>query len=435
MGGAEWRSGHGRGSRRSLPGHRAARRRHSSGLGVGAGHLSRQGSPTTSQPGSTRSPAQVMCSGSALARCPRATDGWASCPPTKFPRCCRRRSRSLLPPTRRLRCWTSSETALRCSPAGCTLPCPSTPLTQSTQPSGTSSGLGALSNDALAAIRIQAGCQASTPAAGPSDRQHSRAGQAVPRRTRQPAADAAPGRWFRLNESPASATVRAHAMAETLLERHGVVTRGSVASEGVRWRFRRGLPSAGRDGGHRTGSARLLRRGAGRCAVLRQRSRRPPTHLRRQDRRTRWPRPTQPIRTVLHSPGPRRLLRTFQGARRGPPLSSTTRGSRSSSSAVVAHCSPGARPDTDRARAALSALVTEVRSARRPPLHLTKVNGDEIHPSPWRDTLQTAGLLLTPRGLRLRAERARVRTPLRARGRAGFPPTRCAGIHRDRTSD
>jgi len=45
------------------------------------------------------------------------------------------------------------------------------------------------------------------------------------------------GRWSLLPEAQADPTLRAKAMGELLLERHGVVTRGSVVSEGIRGGF------------------------------------------------------------------------------------------------------------------------------------------------------------------------------------------------------
>ncbi|MGQ4376675.1 ATP-dependent helicase [Streptomyces sp. SAS_267] len=45
------------------------------------------------------------------------------------------------------------------------------------------------------------------------------------------------GRWSLLPEREPDATVRAHALARTLLDRHGVVTRGAVAAEGVEGGF------------------------------------------------------------------------------------------------------------------------------------------------------------------------------------------------------
>ncbi|MEU1693719.1 ATP-dependent helicase [Streptomyces hirsutus] len=45
------------------------------------------------------------------------------------------------------------------------------------------------------------------------------------------------GRWSLLPERESDPTVRAHALARTLLDRHGVVTRGAVAAEGVEGGF------------------------------------------------------------------------------------------------------------------------------------------------------------------------------------------------------
>jgi len=52
-------------------------------------------------------------------------------------------------------------------------------------------------------------------------------------------------RWSLLPTIESDATVRSYAMAEVLLDRYGIVTRGSVLQRGF-GRFRRGLPGAGR---------------------------------------------------------------------------------------------------------------------------------------------------------------------------------------------
>ncbi len=54
-----------------------------------------------------------------------------------------------------------------------------------------------------------------------------------PQAARMPAPADVAGRWFLLPEREPDATTRAHAAAEGLLERHGVVTRGAVVSERV----------------------------------------------------------------------------------------------------------------------------------------------------------------------------------------------------------
>lgn len=45
------------------------------------------------------------------------------------------------------------------------------------------------------------------------------------------------GRWSRLPSAEPEPTHRAHALARTLLDRHGVVTRGAVQAEGVEGGF------------------------------------------------------------------------------------------------------------------------------------------------------------------------------------------------------
>nr|WP_247746127.1 crosslink repair DNA glycosylase YcaQ family protein [Streptomyces oryzae] len=67
------------------------------------------------------------------------------------------------------------------------------------------------------------------------------AGSGAGRRAPQRAPAAAPptvaGRWSLLPEPESEPTHRAHALARTLLDRHGVVTRGAVAAEGVEGGF------------------------------------------------------------------------------------------------------------------------------------------------------------------------------------------------------
>jgi ATP-dependent Lhr-like helicase len=95
---------------------------------------------------------------------------------------------------------------------------------------------GLVGNDTFAPVRslISGGRTAHKPArSAPRARLHR--GRALPRpsmpsRTGPPVAS---GRWSILPLPDDSATRRAHALGETLLERFGVVTRGSVVSEGV----------------------------------------------------------------------------------------------------------------------------------------------------------------------------------------------------------
>jgi ATP-dependent helicase Lhr and Lhr-like helicase len=109
---------------------------------------------------------------------------------------------------------------------------------------------GLVTNDTLAPLRVLLGGQQRRAAASPAravPRPRPTLGSAGPGRRRgfgrpaMPARSGPPtvsGRWSLLpprsaREEPGAATVRAHALALTLLERHGVLTRGAVAAERV----------------------------------------------------------------------------------------------------------------------------------------------------------------------------------------------------------
>ncbi|MEV4802292.1 ATP-dependent helicase [Nonomuraea sp. NPDC049421] len=83
---------------------------------------------------------------------------------------------------------------------------------------------GRVSGDTLAPLRATLGT--GRPAHRPATTRRRRA--VLPSRSGPPTVA---GRWWLLPEPAADATQRAHAQAEVLLERHGVVTRGAVTSE------------------------------------------------------------------------------------------------------------------------------------------------------------------------------------------------------------
>ena len=95
---------------------------------------------------------------------------------------------------------------------------------------------GRVGNDTLAPLRALVGTGRGRPAhrsrrPPPRTRTSSRPGRpAMPTRTGPPETA---GRWFLLPAIETDATRRAHAVAEGMLERHGVVTRGAVVSERV----------------------------------------------------------------------------------------------------------------------------------------------------------------------------------------------------------
>ncbi|CAN5283927.1 ATP-dependent helicase [soil metagenome] len=103
---------------------------------------------------------------------------------------------------------------------------------------------GLLSNDTLAPLRAKLGATTTRARVTPRGRAY-RGGRAAVRAATSSvnaalAATAPPtvaGRWSLLPAPEPSPTVRATALAEQLLERHGVVTRGAVMSEGVQGGF------------------------------------------------------------------------------------------------------------------------------------------------------------------------------------------------------
>ena len=91
---------------------------------------------------------------------------------------------------------------------------------------------GLLSNDTLAPLRaLTAGSRPAHRA--PPRRPRSRYARARPAGSVRTGPPAVAGRWSLLPERDPDATRRAHAVAEGLLDRHGVVTRGAVTSERV----------------------------------------------------------------------------------------------------------------------------------------------------------------------------------------------------------
>ena len=94
---------------------------------------------------------------------------------------------------------------------------------------------GAATNDTLSPLRAQLGAASTAHRSRPSANPRGRYGRglarpAMPRRGGPPTAT---GRWSALPEADTDPTTRAFTVAEALLDRYGVVTRGSVASEDI----------------------------------------------------------------------------------------------------------------------------------------------------------------------------------------------------------
>jgi ATP-dependent helicase Lhr and Lhr-like helicase len=227
------------------------------------------------------------------------------------------------------------------------------------------------------------------------------------------------GRWYRLPDRDPNPTRRATALAEALLERHGVVTRGAVMAEDQPGGFAAVYPIL----------AALEERGAARRgyfveglgaaqfavpgAVDRLRALDDPAD-RAGNRRT-GPRalvlaatdPANPFGAAL--PWPERVVEEAEPGhghrpgRKAGALVITVDG------ALVIYVERGGRTllsyqdDGETLAAAAGALASAVRSGALGPLSVERADGEAIHTSPLRDALTTAGFRTTPRGLRLRA--------------------------------
>ena len=231
---------------------------------------------------------------------------------------------------------------------------------------------------------------------------------AMPSRTGPPTAA---GRWSLLPPTEPDATVRSYATAEVLLDRYGVVTRGSVVAEGVVGGFAgvyRVLAAAEESGRVRRGyfveglgAAQFATGGA--VDRLRAQSRPLPDgredDIARRSRPTtdaqdtpvegarptgpgRWcsPPPTRRTPTVPRSPGPSAGVRppvTAPAARPARWSSSSTARWRSTSSGVARRCCPS---PTTRAplQAAADALALAVREGALGKITVEKADGGSV---------------------------------------------------------
>ncbi|MTK01815.1 ATP-dependent helicase [Micromonospora sp. CP22] len=279
---------------------------------------------------------------------------------------------------------------------------------------------GHLTNDTLAPLRAllgAGGAHRTRPTAARS--RYRRPGRvALPSRGGPPTVA---GRWSRLPTRDTDPTRRAAALADVLLERHGVLTRGAVVAEQVAGGFaavypvlsaleergaaRRGyfvdglgaaqfaVPGAvdriragaePLDGGRRAGTASMV--------------------LAATD-------PANPYGAAL--PWPERVVDSGDAA---PTPGSGHRAGRKAGALVVLvegelalYVERGGRTllsftdDADALGAAGKALADAVHSGALGPISVERADGESVRSSPLRDALTAAGFRTTPRGLRLRA--------------------------------
>ncbi|MEU8231766.1 ATP-dependent helicase [Actinoplanes sp. NPDC048967] len=278
---------------------------------------------------------------------------------------------------------------------------------------------GHLTNDTLAPVRALLGSSGAHRA------------KAAPARTRfrRPGRPAMParsgplmmvGRWSRLPERDLDPTRRAAALADLLLERHGVVTRGAVMAEGVTGGFAAVYPVL----------AALEERGAARRgyfveglgaaqfavpgAVDRLRALAEPAELAKRTGATAVvlaaTDPANPYGAAL--PWPERVVDSGNGET--TPATGHRAGRKAGALVVlvggdlILYVERGGRTllsyldDTEALTAAGQALAGSVRSGALGPMSVERADGESVHSSPLRDALTGAGFRATPRGLRLR---------------------------------
>ena len=277
---------------------------------------------------------------------------------------------------------------------------------------------GRLTNDTLAPLRAALGT-AGRPAPGrrraPTRARYGRVGRpAMPSRTGPPTAA---GRWSRLPSRETDATRRAHAQAEVLLDRHGVLTRGAVVAERTPGGFAAVYPvlRASEESGRSRrgyfveslGAAQFASPGAVdrlRTYAADRRERSPAVVLAATD-------PAQPFGAALPWPDRPSDVDGDAAAGRGH------RPGRKAGALVVLvdgrltlYVERGGRTLlswTDQPaplQAAADALALAVREGGLGRLAVERADGESVHaPSPLSEALESAGFRPTPRGLRLRA--------------------------------
>jgi ATP-dependent Lhr-like helicase len=284
---------------------------------------------------------------------------------------------------------------------------------------------GLLTNDTLAPLRAALGSGRVTHRSRTTTR---RGRPVLPSRTGPPTVA---GRWWPAPEREHDPTRRANALAETLLERHGIVIRGAVAAERTPGGFAavypvlRAYEESGRcrrgyfvEG---LGAAQFALPGAvDRLRALRSTSPPPPYEPVPPGRREPAPRavvlaatdPANPFGAAL--PWPERPDETASGhkpGRKAGALVVLVEGR------LVLYVERGGKtlltfPAADEAtwsdaadavQPAVDALALAVREGALGRLTVERADGESINDSPLAQALEAAGFHPTPRGLRLRA--------------------------------
>ncbi|MEV6346092.1 DEAD/DEAH box helicase [Actinoplanes sp. NPDC051851] len=272
---------------------------------------------------------------------------------------------------------------------------------------------GHLTNDTFAPLRgLLGGSGAHRAKAAPARSRYRRPGRPhLPSRTGPPNMA---GRWSRLPDRDPDPTRRAAALADLLLERHGVVTRGAVLAEGVTGGFAAVYPvlSALEERGAARRGYFVEGLGAAQFAV--------PGAVDRlrgladtADRRAVVLAATDPANPYGAALGwPERVVDSGDGE---PVAKAGHRAGRKAGALVVLvggelvlYVERGGRTllsfadDPEALTAAGAALAGAVRSGALGALSVERADGESVHSSPLREALTAAGFRATPRGLRLR---------------------------------
>ncbi|MER5485783.1 ATP-dependent helicase [Streptomyces sp. NPDC002812] len=215
------------------------------------------------------------------------------------------------------------------------------------------------------------------------------------------------GRWSLLPVHAPDPTHRAHALARTLLDRHGVVTRGAVAAEGVEGGFSAvyRILSAFEDSGQARRGYVVEGLGAAQFAMdgavdrLRAAERTPP-----------------PLAAVVLAAADPANAYGAALPWPEPPTGATHKPGRKAGSLVVLvdgeltlYLERGGKtllawpdPEDPRLTAALTALTTASRNGTLPTLTVERINAAPSLTSPYAPPTEATGFHATPQGLRLR---------------------------------
>jgi len=270
---------------------------------------------------------------------------------------------------------------------------------------------GRLSNDTLSPLRALLGSGRTAHrgrVATPRSRTHRSRGIARPSMPARAGPPTAAGRWSLLPVSDVTPTLRAHAAAELLLDRHGVVTRGSVTSERATGGFAAvyKVLSGFEDAGHcrrgyfieSLGAAQFASAGA--VDRLRSYVREPDRPDARSAITLAATDPANPYGAALPWPDPPGAHRP---GRKAGALVVLVDGH------LVLYVERGGKTlltfdeDAGRLQPAVDALAMAVRDGALGRLTVEKADGVQILGTPLAGALEQAGFHATPRGLRIRA--------------------------------